>query len=57
MGYARDVEMDRKKQNLKNRKSKAKRGPKPEVLKLKGNWQRSIKRSMAKKKPPEGWPN
>jgi len=25
-------------------------------LKLKGNWQRAINQSLAKKKPPEGWP-
>jgi hypothetical protein len=34
----------------------AKRGPKPEVLKIKQNWRKAIKASLAKKKPPEGWP-
>jgi hypothetical protein len=34
----------------------AKRGPKPEVLKVEGNWRDAIKKSLAKKKPPEGWP-
>jgi hypothetical protein len=31
-------------------------GPKPELLKLKGNWQSAMKKSLQKKKPPEGWP-
>jgi len=31
-------------------------GPKPETLKLLGNWQSAMKKSLQKKKPPEGWP-
>jgi hypothetical protein len=31
-------------------------GPKPELLKLKGNWQSAMKKSLTKKRPPEGWP-
>jgi len=31
-------------------------GPKPEVLKLDGNWRDAVKRSLAKKKPANGWP-
>jgi hypothetical protein len=31
-------------------------GPKPEKLKFKGNWERAVKKSLIKKKPPEGWP-
>jgi hypothetical protein len=34
----------------------AKRGPKPGVLKIEGSWQDAMKRSLQKKKPPEGWP-
>ncbi|HXJ93844.1 MAG TPA: hypothetical protein VMT20_13420 [Terriglobia bacterium] len=34
----------------------AKPGPKPERLKIEGNWRDAIKKSLAKKKPPEGWP-
>ncbi len=34
----------------------AKTGPKPAVLKLHGNWQAAIKKSLKKRKPPEGWP-
>jgi hypothetical protein len=32
------------------------RGPKPEVLKIDGDWQEAIKRSLEKKKPADGWP-
>jgi hypothetical protein len=31
-------------------------GPKPEMLKLKGNWRDALKQSLQKKKPKEGWP-
>jgi hypothetical protein len=36
-------------------KSKQKRGPKPEVLKIRGlDWKEAVKRSFQKKKPPDG---
>jgi hypothetical protein len=40
------------------RKPKAKEtpGPKPDMLKIRGNWQAAVKKSLAKKKPPDGWP-
>jgi hypothetical protein len=31
-------------------------GPKADRLKLKGNWKDAVKRSLAKKKPADGWP-
>jgi hypothetical protein len=31
-------------------------GPKPEVLKIEGDWKDAIKKSLAKKPPAEGWP-
>jgi len=31
-------------------------GPKPETLKINGAWQDAVKKSVQKKKPPEGWP-
>jgi len=37
------------------RKKKAP-GPKPEVLKLEGNWKDAIKESLRKQRPPGGWP-
>ncbi len=37
-------------------KLRAKSGPKPDTLKIKGNWRDAVKRSLQKKKPAEGWP-
>ena len=37
-------------------RSGAKRGPVPDVLKIRGRWQDAVKHSLQKKKPPEGWP-
>jgi hypothetical protein len=31
-------------------------GPKPALLKIKGNWKKAVTISFRKKKPPEGWP-
>jgi hypothetical protein len=31
-------------------------GPKPEGLKLEGNWKDAIKKSLQKKHPDAGWP-
>lgn len=33
-----------------------KRGPPPELLKLKGDWTKNVAKALQKKKPPEGWP-
>lgn len=33
-----------------------KRGPKPDTLKIEGNWKAAVKKSLAKKKPANGWP-
>lgn len=38
------------------KKKPAKTGPKPEMLKIEGRWQDAVKKSLAKKKPPAGWP-
>lgn len=35
---------------------KAKPGPKPDVLKLDGNWEDAVAQSLKKKKPAGGWP-
>ena len=35
---------------------KAKPGPKPDTLKIEGNWQEAVKKSFEKKKPIGGWP-
>jgi hypothetical protein len=34
----------------------SKPGPKPYTLKIKGNWERAVKKSLAKKKPAKGCP-
>ena len=37
-------------------KKKAKTGPKPEVLKLEGDWRENIRKSFQAVKPVKGWP-
>ncbi len=46
---------------MKNKRAKKKEqspapGPKAERLKLSGDWQDTVKKSLAKKKPAGGWP-
>ena len=38
------------------KKTKATPGPKPDVLKIEGDWRAAVKKSLQKKKPVEGWP-
>jgi hypothetical protein len=33
-----------------------KRGPKPDILKVEGDWKDAVKKSLAKQKPAAGWP-
>jgi hypothetical protein len=33
-----------------------KRGPKPDTLKLKGDWKDLMGKALEKKRPKEGWP-
>jgi hypothetical protein len=35
---------------------KKKPGPKPEVVKISGDWRDAVKLSLTKKKPVNGWP-
>lgn len=42
-----------KQRRRRNRRSVAQR---PETLKIEGRWQDAVKKSLAKKKSPEGWP-
>ena len=37
-------------------KQKQKTGPKPETLKLKGDWQDLIGKALKKQRPKGGWP-
>jgi hypothetical protein len=39
------------------KKHGAKRGPKPDILKLEGDWRDLMKQSPQKKKPKDGWPS
>ncbi len=32
-------------------------GPKPDHLKLEGNWEEAVKKALQKEKPEEGWPD
>jgi len=38
------------------KKSTEKRGPKPDLLKIEGDWKDAVKKSLEKKKPAAGWP-
>jgi hypothetical protein len=49
--------MSTKKPNHRRRKKATTvPGPKPDVLKLSGNWKDAIKKSLEKKKLATGWP-
>jgi hypothetical protein len=37
-------------------KKKQTPGPKPEIVKIEGNWHDAVKQSLQKKKPVNGWP-
>lgn len=36
--------------------SKQKSGPKPETVKIEGDWEAAIDTALQKKRPAEGWP-
>jgi hypothetical protein len=38
------------------KKKPAKTAPKPDTLKIEGNWKDAVKKSLSKKKPNQGWP-
>jgi hypothetical protein len=49
--------MPRQKTMSKTAKKKpAKTGPKADLLKIDDKWQEAVRRSLAKRKPPDGWP-
>jgi len=45
-----------KKKPIPAKPASVKPGPKPEILKVDGNWQDAMKKSLTKKKPAGGWP-
>lgn len=40
----------------KSKPTKATPGPKPDILKIEGDWKDAMKKAMGKKKPASGWP-
>lgn len=42
--------------NILMKRINKKRGPKPENLTIKGDWQEAVKKAIKRGKPPEGWP-
>ena len=43
-------------QEAKRVRQGSKTGPKPERLKLQGDWQGLVGKALAKKRPAKGWP-
>jgi hypothetical protein len=48
--------MKKKKKAEMNKNPTQQPGPKPDLLKIDMDWQEAVKKSLQKKKPPEGWP-
>ena len=45
-----------KKSKPKAKKPRKPPGPKPEVLKIEGNWKDAMRKLISKKRPVGGWP-
>ena len=43
-------------QRIQNSEQKLAPGPKPDVLKIDGDWQDAVEKSFQNKKPAGGWP-
>ncbi len=43
-------------QKQERRAKSLKRGPKPDTLKIDGDWKKAITGALKKKRPAEGWP-
>jgi len=41
---------------MTNKDKNRKRGPKSNLLKIDGEWQRAVNKALKKEKPKEGWP-
>jgi hypothetical protein len=48
--------MRRKSVTKKKKRLSSPSGPKPDMLKISGDWRDAVKKSLDKKKPAEGWP-
>lgn len=42
--------------NPRSKPKGGKRGPKPETLKLEGDWKGAVKKALKRKRPIGGWP-
>lgn len=40
----------------KQKSDKRKSGPKPEKVKIEGQWEDSVEKALQKERPKEGWP-
>jgi hypothetical protein len=38
------------------KKAKRKTGPKPDLLKIEGDWRKAVGKALEKKRPDKGWP-
>jgi hypothetical protein len=47
---------ERHREMSKKKPNKLKSGPKPEVVKIQGNWENAVWRALKKERPKEGWP-
>jgi hypothetical protein len=41
---------------MRKLKKKKTPGPKPEIVRIEGNWREAVKKSLSIKKPANGWP-
>jgi len=47
---------DSRMKNSRTQKKRKTPGPKPEIIKIEGDWRDAVKQSLQKKKPASGWP-
>jgi hypothetical protein len=52
-----DLDRTRMSKKAKKTKKVEKRGPKPDILKLQGDWQSAVRKALTKKRSEEGWPD
>jgi hypothetical protein len=41
----------------KSKTKKKKSGPRPELLKIQGDWEKAVGKALKKERPKEGWPS
>jgi hypothetical protein len=45
-----------KKSKSDSNETSTKRGPKPDSIKIEGDWEAAVDKALAKKRPKDGWP-